>query len=205
MKERVTAIQDIMIKRCWSLAVAESLTSGNIQALLASISDSSKYFEGGITAYSLRQKTQHLKINESHAKKVNCVSHRVAQEMAIGITKLYGTKFGIATTGYASKYPEQNITEPYAYVAIYDKTRNVVFSTKVNGAELERTEMQMYVSEAALLMFHNYLTSSHRWFSRKLQELKINRCRRSRRRNRLVIAIRVKILFIEYKKGLSVL
>lgn len=187
LKVIVDEIQKIMITNHWTLSVAESLTSGNLQALLASISDSSKYFQGGITAYSIKQKTHHLGINEPHAKQVNCVSHRVAQEMAIGITQLYGTKFGIATTGYASKYPEQNISEPFAYVAIYDKSKNTVFSKKIDGRGMARTEMQMHISETTLTLFHDYLNSHNYRFSRYLRMRKVSSSGRSRWRNRAVL------------------
>ena len=43
-----------------TLAVAESLTAGLVQARVASVSGSSDYFLGGITAYSLDEKVRHL-------------------------------------------------------------------------------------------------------------------------------------------------
>ena len=67
-----------------TLAVAESLTAGNVQAQIAGVSGASGYFLGGVTAYSIEEKVRLLGVNRAGAKKVNCVSARVAEEMARG-------------------------------------------------------------------------------------------------------------------------
>ena len=69
-----------------TLAAAESLTAGNVQARIASVSGASGYFRGGVTAYSIEEKVKLLGVNRAAAKRVNCVSARVAEEMAAGAT-----------------------------------------------------------------------------------------------------------------------
>lgn len=71
-----------------TLAVAESLTAGNVQAQIAGVSGASGYFLGGVTAYSIEEKVRLLGVNRAGAKKVNCVSARVAEEMARGAAEL---------------------------------------------------------------------------------------------------------------------
>jgi nicotinamide-nucleotide amidase len=82
------------------LAVAESLTAGHLQARIAAVSGASDYFLGGVTAYSLEQKVKLLGVNRAHAKRVNCVSQRVAVEMAHGVMELFGADLTAATTGW---------------------------------------------------------------------------------------------------------
>ncbi len=52
-----------------------------------------------------------------HASVCNCVSEKVAHEMALEVCKLFISDWGLAVTGYASKVPESN-NELFAYYAI---------------------------------------------------------------------------------------
>ena len=50
-----------------TLAVAESLTCGRLQARIGAISGASEFFLGGMTAYSLEQKVRHLGVDRAAA------------------------------------------------------------------------------------------------------------------------------------------
>lgn len=153
-------IKKIMMQKALKLAVAESLTSGNIQKMIGSISGASNFFEGGVTTYSLDQKVRHLGVDRSHAAGVDCVSEQVAAQMARGVCNAFSADVGIATTGYAEPYPEQNVTNPYAHIAICVKTADgfqTVYQDKVEGRDLNREEMQSFISGAALNALKNYL------------------------------------------------
>ena len=91
-----------------TIAVAESVTSGALQLAISSIFEASLFYQGGLTAYNLGQKFKHLSVEPIHAQAVNCVSEKVADDMAIGISKLYGSDWGIGITGYASPVPESD-------------------------------------------------------------------------------------------------
>lgn len=67
-----------------TLAVAESLTGGTLQARITANHGVSSHFLGGITAYHIDQKVKHLGVDREHAQKVNCVSQEVANQMALG-------------------------------------------------------------------------------------------------------------------------
>ena len=69
-----------LIEGKYTIAVAESVTSGILQFALSSIPDASKFYQGGITAYNIGQKYSHLKVEPIHALSVNCVSQKVAVE-----------------------------------------------------------------------------------------------------------------------------
>ena len=157
-------LKGLMDKHRLTIAVAESLTSGNVQAMIGSISGASTFFEGGITAYNLKQKVQHLGVNEAHASQVDSVSERVAVEMAKGVCLKFNADLGIGTTGYSEPYPAQNVTSPYAYFAIWrqDKNRSegrVVAQELVKSKNLSRTEMQQFLTETVLTTLLDYLRS----------------------------------------------
>src|SRR4051794_32647968 len=89
----------------WTLSVAESLTSGQVQTRIGAISGASQFFLGGVTAYTLEQKVQLLGVDRSLAEPVDCVSAEVAEQMARGACRLFGSDVSIATTGYAEPAP----------------------------------------------------------------------------------------------------
>ncbi|MGB0979299.1 MAG: CinA family protein, partial [Croceimicrobium sp.] len=88
-------------QRKLSLATAESCTGGYISHLLTSIAGSSKYFLGGVVAYSNALKINLLKVNPKSIEEHGAVSEKVAIEMAEGVRRCTGSDFGLATTGVA--------------------------------------------------------------------------------------------------------
>ncbi len=122
-----------------TLAVAESLTCGHLQARIGAVSGASEFFLGGITAYTLDEKVRHLGVERATAKAVNSVSAEVAEQMARGACVLFGSDFALATTGYAEPFDlaqgrpfddepsrtaqgrpsaEVNVTAPFAWWAL---------------------------------------------------------------------------------------
>lgn len=102
----------------WTLAVAESLTCGHLQARIGAVSGASRYFLGGVTAYTLEQKVQLLGVDRAGAEACNCVGDAVAREMAAGVARQFGAEVTVATTGYAEPDPARGITAPQAWWAI---------------------------------------------------------------------------------------
>jgi nicotinamide-nucleotide amidase len=120
-KKHLEYIGKTLIKKKETIAVAESVTSGVLQFALSSIVDASQFFQGGLTAYNLGQKFKHLLVEPLHAQSVNCVSQRVATEMALGISQLYSSDWGIGITGYASPVPESGNKLFAFYSIVYRK------------------------------------------------------------------------------------
>jgi nicotinamide-nucleotide amidase len=143
-----------------TLAVAESLTAGHVQARVAAVSGSSGYFLGGVTAYSLEQKVKLLGVNRAAAKKVNCVSAAVAEEMALGAAKLFGADLAVATTGYAEPSPADEVMAPMAWWALVHRRRGRVvrvLSGRVECPGEPRVAVQQIVAEAVLAELAAYL------------------------------------------------
>jgi len=112
-----------------TIAVAESVTAGHLQVALSLAENAINFFQGGITTYNIGQKARHLHIEPIHAQTCNCVSEKVAMEMAVNVCHLFLSDWGIAITGYASPVPEQNIKELFAIYAICNKTTIVSHGT----------------------------------------------------------------------------
>lgn len=144
-----------LVPRQLTICVAESLTAGHLQALISSTSGSSRYFAGGLTAYSLRQKTAILQVDAAHAAAVNGVSPQVAREMAAGVRRLFATELALATTGYAEPSLAEGVAVPFAHYAI-DGPLGVI-DGRIDGPGLSRTAMQRHVAREVLRKLLEYL------------------------------------------------
>lgn len=136
-----------------TLAVAESLTAGLVQARVASVSGASAYFLGGITVYSLDQKVKQLGVRRAAAEPVNSVSPEVAAQMARGVAVRFGSDLGVATTGYAQPDPEWKVDEPFACWAIARRQGPRTWDMRTGRvvcAGMRRTEVQACVADAVL-------------------------------------------------------
>ena len=81
-----------------SLSVAESLTGGLLSAAIVEISGISKYYRGGVTTYALKSKEDLLGVPLSHTQKTDAVDEHTAKSMARGVTSLFHSDIGLATT-----------------------------------------------------------------------------------------------------------
>lgn len=143
-----------------TLAVAESMSCGHVQAGIGAISGASEFFLGGITAYSLEQKVRHLGVDRAAAKRANSVSAEIAEQMAIGACRLFGSDLGIATTGYAEAAPAENVAEPFAWWALVQMRKGRVAHVRRGRIECpgeSRTDVQAIVAEAAVAELVEYL------------------------------------------------
>ena len=145
--------------RC-TLALAESVTCGRMQARLGAISGASDFFLGGITAYSLEEKVRHLGVDRAAAVAVNCVSAAVAEQMARGACALFGSDFAAATTGYAEPSAQWKVEAPFAWWALAHARvggKFVVRSGRIDGPGLARVAMQELTAERTLAELIAYL------------------------------------------------
>jgi nicotinamide-nucleotide amidase len=69
-----------LVKRHESVAFAESVTSGHLQADFSLAANATEFFQGGITTYNLDQKCKHLNIDPIHAEASNCISEKIGAE-----------------------------------------------------------------------------------------------------------------------------
>jgi nicotinamide-nucleotide amidase len=101
----------------------------------------------------LEQKVKLLGVNRQHAKKVNCVSAEVAEQMARGVCGLFGAEVGLATTGYAEPSAADGVVVPFAWWALARRGARGKFIGRHGRVECpgaSRVEAQVIVAEAAL-------------------------------------------------------
>ncbi|MCL4165449.1 UNVERIFIED_CONTAM: hypothetical protein GTU68_044888, partial [Idotea baltica] len=84
-----------------TLATAESCTGGSIAKMITTVPGASEYFVGSVVSYNEKIKKDILGVSGETIKEHTVVSAAVAEEMAKGVQKLYGTDYAIAVTGNA--------------------------------------------------------------------------------------------------------
>ena len=87
--------------RSATLAVAESCTGAPVAERLTSVSGSSRYFVGGVVAYSNDLKMQFADVPQDLLDVYGAVSEQVARALAEGVRKRCGTSLGLGVTGVA--------------------------------------------------------------------------------------------------------
>ena len=117
-KQQVEQIISFLNARGETISVAESLTAGGLANALTSASGSSAVFVGGITAYRNEIKSTMLDVDPAIIEKHTVVSEEVANEMADGARKVFGTTWAISTTGAAGPEPLEGHHPGSVWIAI---------------------------------------------------------------------------------------
>ncbi|SKC41166.1 CinA family protein [Ohtaekwangia koreensis] len=150
--KEINVIKDYMLRSNQTVSVAESVTSGHIQAALSRAEFAMKFFQGGITAYNLGQKYRHLQVEPIHAQFTNCVSERVAMEMADNVCSLFRSDWGIGITGYAMPAPEVSVEEPFAFFSFSFRGKNLEVK-KIHTTIKDAWEVQKFFTEEVIKEF----------------------------------------------------
>lgn len=101
-----------------SLAVAESLTGGEVTSTLVSVPGASSVVVGGVVAYATRLKEQLLGVDGALLARSGPVDGEVARQMAAGVARLCGADVGLATTGVAGPGPADGFPAGTVHVAV---------------------------------------------------------------------------------------
>lgn len=101
MPTNIAQLADLMQKRGWMLATAESCTGGMIAAACTDLAGSSNWFERGFVAYSNAAKTELLGVDAALIAQHGAVSEPVALAMAAGAIAHSKAQVSVAVTGVA--------------------------------------------------------------------------------------------------------
>ncbi len=151
--DTINSISDILKQKYETLAVAESVTAGQLQVAFSLAEGATQIFQGGITAYNIGQKSRHLLIDPIHAGNHNCVSEKVADQMAAQVVALFSADWGISITGYASPVPEQNIHDLFAHYAIYYRNKCVKHE-RITSPNNDVLTVRLHFANTVLRKFH---------------------------------------------------
>lgn len=131
-----------LLKRQEAIAVGESVTAGLLQFAFSNIPDAAKFLLGGLTAFNIGQKYKHLRVEPLHALEADCVSEKVAAEMAVNICGSFSSDWGIGVTGYASPVPQSG-EKLFAFYAIIYKQK-LISKGKIIARHRNPPEVQLF-------------------------------------------------------------
>lgn len=140
----------MLTKKKKTIAIAESCTGGLISNRITNVPGSSRYFLGGIVAYSNDAKIKYLGVNASLITQHGAVSGEVATAMAQGIRAKSGATLGLAVTGIAG--PTGNTDEGpkplgLVYIALADEKKTILHKHVFKG---DRATIKMRTATTAL-------------------------------------------------------
>jgi nicotinamide-nucleotide amidase len=96
-----SAIGKLLKKSGKTLALAESCTGGYISHLVTSIPGSSAYFNGSVVPYHNQFKENVLGVKGETLAGHGAVSEETVLEMAAGVRRMFGSDFGLSSSGVA--------------------------------------------------------------------------------------------------------
>ena len=96
-----TAVGKLLKNEGKTLALAESCSGGYISHLITAVPGSSQYFQGTVVPYHNALKEQLLGVSSATLAQHGAVSEATIREMALGVKKLFGVDFGLASSGIA--------------------------------------------------------------------------------------------------------
>ena len=94
-------LAEILQKKGWMMASAESCTGGLIAGACTDLSGSSNWFERGFVTYSNAAKTEMLGVDAALIEAHGAVSEAVARAMATGALRHSHAQVSVAVTGVA--------------------------------------------------------------------------------------------------------
>ncbi|WP_040794105.1 CinA family protein [Nocardia higoensis] len=94
-------LADIATRTGLQIAVAESLTAGNLAAALGAAPNAGEWFRGGIVAYS-----RHVKHHVLDVPPGPVVCEAAAESMASGVAKMMDATLAVAVTGAGGPDPQ---------------------------------------------------------------------------------------------------
>ena len=97
----IQSLHKKLIKKKLTISVAESCTGGLMAHNLTKLSNSSKYFQMGLTTYSNQAKIKILKVNKNIIAKFGAVSNECCKAMVLNLSKISKSKINVSITGIA--------------------------------------------------------------------------------------------------------
>jgi PncC family amidohydrolase len=140
-KDILLKISNLLKKKHFTIATAESCSGGLIANTFTNISGSSDYFDRGIVSYSNKSKMELFDVEEDVLKEFGAVSEHIAKLMADEIREQSNVDFGISTTGIAGPTggtPEKPVGLVYIAVSTSDKT--IVKKFQFRGDRIQNKE-----------------------------------------------------------------
>jgi PncC family amidohydrolase len=146
MRAKVNKLKEGFLRRGLTLTVAESMTGGALSDIITSVPGASEFFMGGMISYSPKLKAM-VGVPKATLEKYGAYSKEVAEKLAKGSKKRFGSDVAVGITGQA--HPDRTHRAPGAYVAVTFNNNTIVkhITCKVS---LRRNEARKRVAMAAV-------------------------------------------------------
>ena len=95
----VQQVAETLLERGQTVSVAEACTNGLLGYTLGTIPGASRFFPGGVIAYTGGLKEKILSVPDGLYESAGSVSREMAIAMARGVRELTGTDYALSTTG----------------------------------------------------------------------------------------------------------
>jgi nicotinamide-nucleotide amidase len=110
-EQQAAAAADLLDGR---LCCAESCTGGRVTQIFATVKGSVDWFLGGLVAYRVEVKRQHLGVQAESMYSERCVA-----EMASGAARFFGADAALATSGVIGTEPEDGVEPGTIFVGTF--------------------------------------------------------------------------------------
>lgn len=121
----------------FTVATAESCTGGMLSSRLTDFAGASKYFRGGVVAYTNDIKRDILHVKAETLEEFGAVSSQTALEMAANVREIFSATIGLSTTGVAGPEPSEGKSVGLVYVAAVGENFSVVKEFHFTGRRFE--------------------------------------------------------------------
>jgi PncC family amidohydrolase len=148
-----------LIAEAWTLCSAESSTAGLIGHVVTMIPGASRYYLGGVIAYSNLAKELELGVPEELLEAHGAVSAGVAEAMAEGVRRRFDADLAVAVTGIAG--PEGDLSDKplgLHYVAAVRRGHAVTVERHVFSHDREGNKAAAAL--AALVLAHREIQAA---------------------------------------------
>ncbi len=151
-----SVVGELLYDRGATLSVAESLTGGLLASKVVSHPGASRYFLGGVVSYAAEAKREILGVRD-----LPVISSEVASDMAVGVSRLFSSDYGLSLTGVAGPDSQEGKEPGTVWIGI--SAKGDVYTKQIFlGGDRER--VRWYSAMSALDLLRLYLKESPRFY-----------------------------------------
>ena len=145
------AVGQLLGRRQWTLATAESMTGGLVSSRIVDTSEASSWFKGGMVTYASEVKFEHLGVPEGPV-----VTEKTAILMAEGVRRLLHTDVGLSVTGVAGPARQEDQPVGTAWLGVALPTGSEAVHVRLPG---DRVRIRQLASISLLDLLRRRLLS----------------------------------------------
>lgn len=133
MTSDAKTVHDALKERGATVATAESLTGGQLAALLTAAPGASETFLGGVVSYATEVKVEVLGVDAGLVERYGVVSAECARAMAQGVRALMRSTYAVSTTGVAGPDEQEGKPPGTVYVGVAGPSGETALALELVG------------------------------------------------------------------------